>query len=666
MAEVSSAKQIALPGEGALGMLNRGYKVFPIIQNEKIPAVPKWQTWAQQCSKETILEYSKKHPLSNWGIACGPSGLIVLDVDTKNGKTGPDSLCALEEMYGPIPKTFTVLTPTNAPHYYLRGLSRSTVQFLGPGLDTRSKGGYVVCPGSVINGKKYRAVNNLQDADAPGWFLELLEKKRYSFEPIPGLDGIELNKPHHIQSVIDYLLNEAPESIENQGGNNTLYVVACMVKNLGISDVNLAKELIATHYDAIKCHPSWLANESDQNQWESTINSAYRGSQEPAGSRTPEAKELELKRDFSAMDDGPKHISAYRGKAPERQWLIRDWIPLREVTSLYGSGGTGKSLIMQQLAISASTGINFLCLKIEKAIPVLCVFCEDSDEELHRRKNDITHATELVFAENLIHDAPLYFWSRVGQNNDIGREAKDGKDIEPGLFRARLELELAKMPKGDKLLILDTLSDVYLGNENVRELVNKFVKTHLGSLIRKHDITVIVLAHPSRSGRVRGDLLSGSTAWENAVRNRLGLMEHKDHKNILILKRIKSNYAKRGEEILLQWDCGRFYPADLAKVTAESLTIDQIELIQIIAKHITAGERKSSQGISKIILHDESLQRLFKAKSLSTVERFIEKTLQYPRRLDKTQYRYEEKKIVGTQVKHWVVAEEYSDEQKGA
>lgn len=51
---------------------------------------------------------------------------------------------------------------------------------------------------------------------------------------------------------------------------------------------------------------------------------------------------------------------------PERQWLVENWIPWGCVTALYGDGGTGKSLLAQQLLTSVATGTPFLGLPVRQ------------------------------------------------------------------------------------------------------------------------------------------------------------------------------------------------------------------------------------------------------------------------------------------------------------
>ena len=53
----------------------------------------------------------------------------------------------------------------------------------------------------------------------------------------------------------------------------------------------------------------------------------------------------------------------YQNTPPDREWVIKDWLPKGYVTALYGDGGVGKSLLVQQLATCVATGKPFLIKK---------------------------------------------------------------------------------------------------------------------------------------------------------------------------------------------------------------------------------------------------------------------------------------------------------------
>jgi hypothetical protein len=116
----------------------------------------------------------------NLGIATG-NGLLVLDVDYLHG--GGDSLYELERSYGDLPRTVSVTTGTGGQHYYFRTDEKlgCSVGTLGPGLDTRGDGGYVVAPPSLHpdTGRSYvwdNAPDDIPLARLPGWLAALLKR----------------------------------------------------------------------------------------------------------------------------------------------------------------------------------------------------------------------------------------------------------------------------------------------------------------------------------------------------------------------------------------------------------------------------------------------------------------------------------------------------------
>ena len=76
---------------------------------------------------------------------------------------------------------------------------------------------------------------------------------------------------------------------------------------------------------------------------------------------------------------------------PERQWLVRDWLPAGHATILYGDGGTGKSLLSQQLMTACATGTRWCGLDVTRC-RVFALLCEDEEGELHRRQAAINAA----------------------------------------------------------------------------------------------------------------------------------------------------------------------------------------------------------------------------------------------------------------------------------
>jgi len=248
---------------------------------------------------------------------------------------------------------------------------------------------------------------------------------------------------------------------------------------------------------------------------------------------------------------GPFRASDFTGDAPERQWIVKDWIVSGAVNSLYGDGGLGKTLLAQQLACSVSLGVPWLGLEVSKG-SVLAVLCEDDKNELHRRHNSIKAAMGYVVG-NPFDD--VWLWPRVGEDNTLVRWDRDAKATLSDFAQALADQVRLLAPK---LLILDTLADFYGGNEIDRVQVNYFVKTVLGGLIKEREdtgdtLTVLLLGHPSVAGKASGSGYSGSTAWNAAVRSRIYLARPEEgSSDERILTRGKANYAASGDETALR------------------------------------------------------------------------------------------------------------------
>ena len=176
--------------QAALNAAGRGWHVFPLRPDSKRPAFPDHDErhctrrdprcrnghtgWEPRATTDTtrITRAWTRTPY-NVGIACGPSRLVVVDLDTpKPGdtpprewdrpgiRTGADVLAALcDEAGQPYPAaTYTVSTPSGGTHLYFTAPAgaglRNTAGALGWLVDTRAGGGYVVGAASTVNGRR--------------------------------------------------------------------------------------------------------------------------------------------------------------------------------------------------------------------------------------------------------------------------------------------------------------------------------------------------------------------------------------------------------------------------------------------------------------------------------------------------------------------------------
>jgi RecA-family ATPase len=251
---------------------------------------------------------------------------------------------------------------------------------------------------------------------------------------------------------------------------------------------------------------------------------------------------------FPASEFEGKHI-------PPRPWLAPDLVPSGTVTLLGGDGGTGKSLLALQLACAVVTGGQWLGRAVAGGGAVF-VSAEDDEAELQRRTDDIRRHLDQSFRD--LHRMTLR--SLAGEDALLAKlDRATGALIPSPLFT---ELDRRIADERPALVVLDTLADLFPGNENDRTQARQFIGILRGLAIR-HECAVLLLAHPSLSGLNSGSGTSGSTGWNNSVRSRLYLERiaqggYEANPDARVLKTMKANHGRIGGEIGLTWKAGVF------------------------------------------------------------------------------------------------------------
>jgi RecA-family ATPase len=233
---------------------------------------------------------------------------------------------------------------------------------------------------------------------------------------------------------------------------------------------------------------------------------------------------------------------------PSREWIVEDWLPIGTVTANYGDGGTGKTLLAQQLMTSTAL-VKPWCGREVIQCRSFALFCEDDEAELHRRQAQINAQFGCRFSDL----GNMRWVSGVGRDCTLVR-------FDNGTCTTPLWDVLVKEIKefGAALVVIDTAADTYGGDENDRHEVRQFINVLTGLAVEIGG-SVLLNAHPSRAGLASGNFDGGSTAWSNSVRSRWSLArpraqdgQEEDH-DARVLTRRKANYARIGEQIDLRW-----------------------------------------------------------------------------------------------------------------
>ncbi|QIG96589.1 bifunctional DNA primase/polymerase [Bradyrhizobium sp. 6(2017)] len=169
----------------ALGYAKRNYFIFPakFAEKQKLGHTSAEKSngnpWGYTKDPDEIREYWRRWPRAAIGLPTGAAnGLFVIDVDTPDGHDhdGRESLIRLEVQHGALPRTRVAESPTGSRHYYFKQPPDITIPCsaskLGPGIDVRGDGGFVIAPPSERPGRgKYTWISHVAIADAPKWLL---------------------------------------------------------------------------------------------------------------------------------------------------------------------------------------------------------------------------------------------------------------------------------------------------------------------------------------------------------------------------------------------------------------------------------------------------------------------------------------------------------------
>jgi RecA-family ATPase len=606
----------------ALKLVRSGLPVFPCKRDKK-PFV-KGGFKAATTDPKQIKAWWKAHPSALPGLPTGAvSGVAVLDVDCKNGK---DGFKALKQagLHKVAKSSHRPDTPSGGQHVYFAhvdGLRCSTSK-IADGVDVRAEGGYVVVRDPAIP-------DNLKPF--PKKLHKLAGKREATNAPTP-------TEPTQPWKVTKAALKAIPNDGRGEDHSRDWWVrmLAALHHESGGSE----KGLRLAHKWSNR-HPS-----ADPDQTDHAWQSFGHGTSKATGAAiTKEAAEygwddpriLARFHDLDAqLADGLAfHCAAdLDGRpVPPRLWHVDGLIPQNTVTSLYGAGGTGKSLLALQLAVATASGTPWIGQEISDLGDVIYLSAEDDHEELHRRLSDVATAAHLTLS-----DLPrLHYRSLVGEGAVLASMNTASKKMQPtDLFR---QLDSAVAARRPRLLILDTLANLFSGDRNDEGCATQFVDMLRGLCVR-HGCSLVLLAHPSLTGIQSGTGTGGSMAWENAVRSRLFLRRIKDgatetNPNARVLETMKANYGPTGTQVELHWKEGAFEPLedgdhDEALATAEGIFLDCLARKAAQGVHVNAGGGASyapsvfaamaeSKGLTKTTLA-RAMESLFSKEGLKTVE----------------------------------------------
>ncbi|MDP3890335.1 bifunctional DNA primase/polymerase [Nocardioides sp.] len=331
--------------------IGRGHYPATCTDRGKHPCVP----WAKQATTDPqqIAAWFTGNP-RNVGIACGPSGLLVIDEDERG---------ELEKyaagVGATVPDTFTVATGRGT-HFYFRAdghdFGNAEHALKAYGVNVRGRGGFVVGPGSLhANGARYRVTSDVPPAPIPPWLVAALTPPQEA----PSGHGEDPFAPRGPDAL--------PEVIRVHKRDDTLMRYACSLRarNTPIAE---AEVLMRWAWERCEQPPG------EPYTWEeavTTLHGCYR--QYPAGQALTDTPSVDL--NTGTRDPILGHVlrRSELGNLPSLRPLVKGLLDYPSAVVLVGSYGIGKTFLGIALACCVATGRPWMGRPVERRRVLLVV-----------------------------------------------------------------------------------------------------------------------------------------------------------------------------------------------------------------------------------------------------------------------------------------------------
>jgi hypothetical protein len=381
----------------ALALAEQGHKVFPLVPDGKTPLLSgSWREHACD-NPEQIKQWWGANPNANIGMTM--EKYVALDIDPRNG--GDPSYELLRMLYD-MPHTRRHVTWSQGSHILYR--QPEGVQIgcpknhgLGAGIDVKGLGGYLVAPGSTIQGKPYWVANpDREIAELPQDLVDLCG------QAIPKSESAGKRLVEEDDTAIAlaelWLTAHAPEAVEGQR-NNTAYQVAAKLYDFGVSR-DTCRELLS-EWSYRHAQPPMEDHDIDLVARSAETNRAKAiGCSHPlAPGFEPGGEEIRIKEGGSSDSDDPPLNPGINGLVlslkdwaardlPEPQFISGSWLTTTSRVLVVAPTGLGKSMLLMALGMAVSAGKPFLHWAERQPVRVLYIDGEMSRRLLKRRLAD--------------------------------------------------------------------------------------------------------------------------------------------------------------------------------------------------------------------------------------------------------------------------------------
>ena len=205
----------ATNADHVLAYVERGWRVLPLwkpspagctcprgVDCERPGKHPRTRNGVHDATTDRARILRWRWEGANVGIATGAeSGLVVLDIDPRSG--GDETIARLQDRLGVLPESPAVITGGGGRHLYFAFPAGADIgcPMLGPGLDVRGQGGYVVAPPSIHPSGRCYQWQRPPDAGLPplpkDWIAEChIRGRKRAQDDTGGLRSTEEDERH--------------------------------------------------------------------------------------------------------------------------------------------------------------------------------------------------------------------------------------------------------------------------------------------------------------------------------------------------------------------------------------------------------------------------------------------------------------------------------------
>lgn len=327
------------------------------VKAAKAPLIANWQSLATQDPKQ-IDAWWDEWPDANIGGVT--EDLIVVDIDPRNGAEA--TMQALLDLYE-FPTTVRNETQGGGDHliYAVPHPVKGGTNKLGKGVDIKARGGYILLPGSTIEGRAYKWMNDRQIAPAPQWIVDQCKAVKAKTDAA-GKRLVEEDDTA-VEMATNWMLNKAPTA-EYGEIDDTTYKVAARLYDFGVS-LETATEIML-EWNETKCFPP-----GDMERLLVVTESAGRNRENAIGKLhplTPGFEAVEIDESKAPTEAGiPVSKSTATLKAENffdaadmaltdlAEPLIKGVIDRGAMSILYGESNTGKTFIAIDISFHVAT-----------------------------------------------------------------------------------------------------------------------------------------------------------------------------------------------------------------------------------------------------------------------------------------------------------------------